>query len=192
MEPEPATDADVTALAGAFALAFARDPMTVWRRPTATHDDLRVYYGALIGECVGLGVMWKSHGCRAGAAWLGPEGISRRNAQRRARRRGVEPRPAGTTATDSVLWDWLDARLPQRPFWFLDSIAVAPEAQRQGLGSALVAHGLVRARAAHCLAFLETSLASNVNFYESHGFQIVDEGVPPGGGPVIWFMQASP
>ena len=91
-----------------------------------------------------------------------------------------------------MLWDWLDARLPQRPVWFLDIIAVAPESQRQGLGSDLITHGLVRARAAHCPAFLETSLESNVTFYESHGFQIVDEGSPPGGGPVIWFMQAAP
>ena len=52
--------------------------------------------------------------------------------------------------------------------------AVAPESQRQGLGSGLITPGLVRARAAHCPAFLETSLESNVTFYESHGFQIVD------------------
>jgi ribosomal protein S18 acetylase RimI-like enzyme len=192
VEPEPATAADATALAETFALAFARDPMTVWRRPTATPEDLTVYYRKLIGECVGLGVMWKGHGCRAGAAWLGPEEVGLRNEQRRARRREAARRRVGSAQAESLLWDWLDARLPQRPLWFLDMIAVTPESQHQGLGGALVTHGLVRARAAHCPAFLQTSLESNVMFYEAHGFRIVDEGSPPGGGPVIWFMQTSP
>jgi GNAT superfamily N-acetyltransferase len=192
MKPERAKSAEVAALAITFALAFAHDPMTVWRRPTATPSDLRAYYGAIVAEYVGLGVMWQTHGCRAGAAWLGPEDVARREEKRRADRRATESREAPAKAPESVLWDWLDARLPRQPVWFLDLIGVSPESQRQGWGSELVALGVDRARAARCPAFLETSLEANVTFYESHGFRIVEEGIPPGGGPVVWFMQASP
>jgi ribosomal protein S18 acetylase RimI-like enzyme len=193
MKPEPAKSTDVPALARTFALAFAHDPMTVWRRPTATPLDLQAYYYAIVTEYVALGVMWQTHGCRAGAAWLGPEEVDRRKGKRRSGDRPeAQPREAPVPASDSALWDWLDARLPLQPVWFLDLIAVSPESQRHGWGSELVELGMDRARAARCPAFLETSLETNVKFYEHHGFQIVDEGTPPDGGPMVWFMQASP
>jgi GNAT superfamily N-acetyltransferase len=89
----------------------------------------------------------------------------------------------------AAFWDWLDAHVPHEPCWFLDAVAVAPAAQGQGLGRALVRHGLERARADDCPAFLETGTPRNVPFYQSLGFQIVDEQQAPDGGPTIWFMQ---
>ena len=50
-------------------------------------------------------------------------------------------------------------------------------------------HGVERARADGCPAFLETGTPRNVPFYESLGFQIVGEQAAPDGGPMIWFMQ---
>ena len=40
-----------------------------------------------------------------------------------------------------------------------------------------------------CSAFLETGTPRNVLFYQSLGFQVVDEQRAPDGGPIIWFMQ---
>ena len=53
----------------------------------------------------------------------------------------------------------------------------------------LVMHGLQRARADGCPAFLETGNPDNVAFYQSLGLQVVDEQQAPDGGPMIWFMQ---
>ena len=89
----------------------------------------------------------------------------------------------------SSFWDWLGAHLPDEPCWFLDLVGVAPAAQGRGLGRALVMHGLQRAQADGCPAFLETGTLLNVPFYQSLGFQIVGEQQAPDGGPVIWFMQ---
>lgn len=61
----------------------------------------------------------------------------------------------------------------------------------RGLGRALVRHGLARARADGCPAFLETGTPRNVPFYESFGFRVVGAHQAPDGGPVIWFMQTS-
>jgi ribosomal protein S18 acetylase RimI-like enzyme len=68
-------------------------------------------------------------------------------------------------------------------------VAVAPAAQGRGLGRILVRHGVERARADGCPAFLETGNPRNVPLYQSLGFQIVDEQRAPDGGPTIWFMQ---
>ena len=89
----------------------------------------------------------------------------------------------------AAFWDWLGAHLPAEPCWFLDAVAVAPAAQGRGLGRTLVMHGLERARADGCPAFLETGTPRNVPFYQSLGFQIVGEQQAPDGGPTIWFMQ---
>jgi GNAT superfamily N-acetyltransferase len=89
----------------------------------------------------------------------------------------------------ATFWDWLGAHLPGEPCWFLDLVAVAPTAQGRGLGRRLVMHGLDLARADGFPAFLETSTPRNVPFYQSLGFQIVDEQRAPDGGPMIWFMQ---
>jgi ribosomal protein S18 acetylase RimI-like enzyme len=164
--------------------------MVAWRRPSQTTADARAYYDTLLRGYVELGVLWQAHACRAGVVWLAPEDSARLADKRRTERREAAPEHATGAAPRSELWDWLDARLPSEPVWFLELIAVAPEAQGQGWGGALVEHGLDRARAARCPAFLETSRASNVPFYESHGFRVVDHGLPPGDGPPVWFMQA--
>ena len=61
--------------------------------------------------------------------------------------------------------------------------------QGRGLGRKLVTHGLQRAGAGGYPAFLETGTPGNVPFYQSLGFQIVEQQQAPDGGPVIWFMQ---
>ena len=83
----------------------------------------------------------------------------------------------------AAFWDWLGAHLPAEPCWFLDAVAVAPAAQGRGLGRTLVMHGLERARADGCPAFLETGTPRNVPFYQSLGFQIVGEQQAPMAGP---------
>jgi ribosomal protein S18 acetylase RimI-like enzyme len=87
------------------------------------------------------------------------------------------------------LWDWVEERAPDEPLWYLDTLAVDPARQGEGLGKTLVQFGLAQASQAGLPAFLETATERNVAFYETLGFRVVDEGNVPGGGPRIWFMQ---
>lgn len=63
-------------------------------------------------------------------------------------------------------------------YWFLSTIATAREAQRRGVGSALVRSGVDRADGEGRMAYLNSS-AEGKGLYEKFGFQVVDESVIP-------------
>jgi ribosomal protein S18 acetylase RimI-like enzyme len=65
---------------------------------------------------------------------------------------------------------------------------VAPDAQRQGLGGALLRPGLEAAERDGVPAVLLTNNEANLSFYESHGFKVVREGTTPENGPRAWAM----
>ena len=87
-------------------------------------------------------------------------------------------------------FDTLEKRRPHEPHWFLDVLAVRPDRQGQGLGSALVNAGLAEADRAHAPAFLATSNPRNVPLYQRLGF-VVHEELDI--GPVhVWAMLRPP
>ncbi len=77
------------------------------------------------------------------------------------------------------------------PHWYLLSLAVFPENQAQGLGSALVKYGIARARAQRRPCFLETTNERNVTYYQKFGFSVTREGRASGAGPRVWSLLAS-
>lgn len=85
-----------------------------------------------------------------------------------------------------------DPFFPAEPFFYLGLLAVAPEAQGRGHGSALIRSGLARADAQGVGTYLETSTQPNVRFYESHGFRVRHEIPLPDGGPTHWGMWREP
>ena len=187
--PELASPGDVPALAVMFAAAFGDDAMIRWPMPGATPATLAELFGVILAPYAESGVLWKIGGCDGGAAWL-PPGVAGRFAEiEQSTRAAISSLTGDGGALYAAFWDWLDAHLPGEPCWFLDLVGVAPGAQGRGLSRALVGHGLARARADGCPAFLETGTPRNVPFYESFGFRVVGEQQAPDGGPVIWFMQ---
>ena len=76
------------------------------------------------------------------------------------------------------------------PHWYLFSIGVRPGQQGQGLGAALLRHGLKRAQATSVPCYLETANARNLPFYQKHGFHVLAQKLPPDAGPGIWSLIA--
>lgn len=187
--PELAGPADLPGLVVTCAGAFSDDPMIRWPMPDATPAMLQELFRVILTPYLEFGVLWKIHGCDGGAAWLPPRVTGRFDEIEQSARAAINPLTADGGARYAAFWDWLGAHLPGEPCWFLDLVAVAPAAQGQGLGRALVTHGLDQARAEGSPAFLETGTPRNVPFYRSLGFQVVDQQQAPDGGPVIWFMQ---
>jgi GNAT superfamily N-acetyltransferase len=71
------------------------------------------------------------------------------------------------------------ARLhPSYRHWYLETMGVAPSAQRLGIGSRLLAPVLELADRDRIDCFLETSDRANVRFYERHSFVVVDDALP--------------
>ena len=181
---------DIDVLSDTWTKAFAKDPMITWPMPQATSDARQALFTAILDPYVDLGVAWTLAGGLAGAAWLPPEHAEQFSGIEARIRDRVAPLTDDDGASYAVLWDWLDAHVPDYPCWYLDILGVAPEAQGRGLGRRLIEHGLDRARRDEVPAFLETGNERNIAYYESFGFAVVHVEQAPQDGPMIWFMQA--
>jgi len=65
-------------------------------------------------------------------------------------------------------------KMPE-PHWYLWALGVRPDRQGQGIGGALLAHGMARADRELRPCYLETETESNVAFYARRGFVVIDE-----------------
>lgn len=89
-----------------------------------------------------------------------------------------------------ALGEKLAAHHPSEPHAHLVFLGVAPAAQGQGVGSALLKHTLAPLDASGVTAFLETSTARNVALYARHGFEVTAELDLP--GLHMWSMTRQP
>jgi ribosomal protein S18 acetylase RimI-like enzyme len=67
----------------------------------------------------------------------------------------------------------LQSLRPNQPHYYLQLLAVAPAAQRRGLGSRLLDMLTARCDQEAVAAYLETSREDNAAFYARHGFRMV-------------------
>ncbi|GAA2434524.1 hypothetical protein GCM10010191_56240 [Actinomadura vinacea] len=86
----------------------------------------------------------------------------------------------------------MGAHRPPMPLWFLGVVGVDPDRQGTGLGGAVIRPGLAAAEREGVPAFLETSEARNVTFYERLGFEATAQYDLPDGGPTTWSMIRNP
>jgi GNAT superfamily N-acetyltransferase len=78
------------------------------------------------------------------------------------------------------------------PMWYLPWLGVDTDAQRSGIGGALLEDMFARADASGVPCLLETEKQANVPYYEGHGFRVVASGVLPLDGPGFWTMRREP
>lgn len=81
--------------------------------------------------------------------------------------------------------------LPQ-PHWYLAVLGVHPGAQKQGVGTRLVAAGLERADRDALPSYLETMSEKNVAFYQKRGFQVICQVTLPRTTLPLWAMVRPP
>ncbi|MGQ0732176.1 MAG: GNAT family N-acetyltransferase [Acidobacteriota bacterium] len=179
--------------ADALARAFLADPLMAHAMPdqavrvarTPTFFAAHLRYGLLFGE------VWTTAEVPVGAAiWLPPGGWE------------VTPERAEASGLDlgALLGEEAAARFLQvmgvvEPFhrsdvpadhWYLMILGVAPEAQRRGLGRALVEPVMSRADAAGQSCYVETEQPANVPFYTHLGFRVVRELLDADSGLRLW------
>ena len=190
----PAAPADIPALAGVLARAFAADPMVVW--PMATDDELerRIRRSFELVDTMYAAEGWIHRaGGGLGVMSLIPPGGGERAHE-------IDLDVAGAMAAITLdggerygrFWAWIEGCLPVERHWLLDQLAVEPSAQGRGIGTALLRFATEHAGADGLPLFLETGMARNVAFYERFGFAVMGEGDAPGGRPHVWFMRWGP
>jgi GNAT superfamily N-acetyltransferase len=193
LEVTQATPDRVDALAPVFGRAFVDEPMTQWSlsdRGNAA-DRLTHAFAYFLEPVLSLGLVWEVGAGNGAAVWIPPKHFDDWDVHPWS-----QPRITALTGDDgrryTRFWDWVDSHNPVEPLWQLDSIAVDPAAQGQGLGTVLVATGLALAQTDGVGAFLSTGTARNVNIYARSGFRLVEEADAPDGGPKIYFMRWDP
>jgi GNAT superfamily N-acetyltransferase len=74
------------------------------------------------------------------------------------------------------------------PHWYLWNLAVRPDRQGTGLGSALMAHTFAQADHDGVPCYLETTNPRSLAIHRAHGFDVVAAGPIPGTPLTVWSM----
>ncbi|KAA0023167.1 GNAT family N-acetyltransferase [Antrihabitans cavernicola] len=82
----------------------------------------------------------------------------------------------------------MKAKHPTELHWYLAMIGTDPDARGAGYGQTLMRSRLDRCDAEHSPAYLESSKAENVPYYQRFGFEVTDEIVVADGGPTVYAM----
>jgi len=90
------------------------------------------------------------------------------------------------------LADTQERLLQGRPHYYLWGLAVDPEKQRSGAGSALLKSLFKQADREQMPIYLETHQFANVAYYEQRGFQLIHTGKMPGDDLPFWCMLREP
>jgi GNAT superfamily N-acetyltransferase len=180
----------VPVLAAVLARSFADDPMIRW----PFHDRLvdaraEPLFAAILAEYQRVDMVWEAGDGAGVAVWIPPGSDAGLEQMNVATRDAIPPLTDDGAERYHAFWGWLESHIPAEPHWMLDMVGVDPARQGQGIGGALIRHGLDLADRDGVPAFLETGNPRNVPSYERLGFRVTDEGDAPGGGPHIWFMR---
>lgn len=175
-----ASDAD--ACAAVLADAFLDDPGAIVFEPDRARRRIilppffRTFVMAAIAEAADLVVPVQE--VTGVASWFGPE----RHAPSEAAMDAAGfaqvidlfgPEAAGRMGKMVAEIDAQHASLIQVPHLRLEFFGVDPDAQGQGVGSALITHGHAHADARGLPCFLETFTKRNVAYYERRGYQVI-------------------
>lgn len=159
-----------------LAAAFIDDPELAWTFPDAAARPARLlrFFKLIIdagvplplaqlactpdGSIIGV-ALWRPPG-----KWALPKASLIANLPRLLTTFGTAlPRALGQMTA-------MEKQHDNRPHWYLQYIGVAPRAQGQGLGGALLRAGIARAAGQSC--YLETATPANVGLYQAHGFGV--------------------
>lgn len=192
--PRRATMTDAPAVSRTLARSFATDPVVDWFVRDDAHRDkaMNQWFDFAVKK---LGLpgreTWMSDDANAVALWIPPP-------QDTMQLSVVDEIAAIPMFLSVVSFARLgrmqrlraafDANHPKAPHWYLFFLAVDPDCQGQGLGSAILKATLDAIDAKHEAAYLEASSEKNVPLYLRHGFEIISEFKPQDDGPKLWGM----
>lgn len=169
--------------------AFFDDPVAAYLFPDPTSRAERYarFASIAIDAFAGSAVVMTETGLRSAAIWQAPSPSPTgmlHQLRLLAALVGLTRTGFGRIARMSELMARHHLR---EPHWYLAVLGTDPSARRSGLASAVLEPVLARCDRERMPAYLESSKATNIPFYNKHGFEVIDELVIPG-GPSLWPM----
>ncbi len=180
---------DLPAVVETLSTAFDEVPIFRWFFP----DDERraailpAFFAAVCEAHLSWGEIHRSADGLAAAVWVPPgaEMPAEVSATLGDRLGGILGEEAATKMAD--LRPLIRAHHPDGPHWFLNFLAVRPEAQGRGYGTALLRPMLDRCDAEGVPAYLDATSEANKRLYERERFVVVQE-VTLRDSPPLWCM----
>jgi len=170
--------------------AFHDDPVMNW---ISAHPDFRrTFFAITLPAFLPDGLTYIEEQGRGAAAWLGPNRklrwpVTPTNLWRMHQVCGLRGfYRFGRSGLSTARFH------PGEPHYYLFLLGAIPEAQGQGIGSALISHVLRKCDDEILPAYLENSKRENLAFYQGHGFTVVDEIRFAPGAPPVWLMWREP
>ncbi|MFD4368137.1 GNAT family N-acetyltransferase [Rhodococcus sp. NPDC058521] len=195
----PADRSDVQELSRVLADAFEDDPALSWVLPDPKDRAKRLarMFSAVTRHHHlsqgGVEVATDETGVIGGATLWDPPGMWRQSTWSTL---GMMPSIVwafgGRTRFGGEFDRALDRAHPQEPHWYLSTIGTGSAARGGGYGTALMSSRLDRCDAEGSAAYLESSKAANIPYYERFGFAVTGEIPMPRGGPVLYAMWRHP
>jgi ribosomal protein S18 acetylase RimI-like enzyme len=185
---------DLPAVTETLSRAFFDDPVMAWVFEQADErlEQLRAWMGLSLDAGATRGHLYTVGDRRAAALWSPPDVTifddfwGPQIASLMTELIGDEAGPKLRGLMRMV------ASHPPEPHFYLMILGTHPESQGEGLGGALLEPLLERCDAQGLVAYLESSNARNLPFYERHGFEVMGEVEVADDGPVVHPMQRKP
>ncbi len=176
--------------------AFEFDPAFRYFFPSDSEyrEQSRHLVEYLFDKRVAQGTAWAIAEAQAVALWDHPR--SRLSASDIARDESLGVRLSQAIGRDAAkrlaLYDAATtAAFPDNEeYWYLGILAVDPDHQGTGLGSAILKDGMARAHAEGLPAYLETTNPDNVPYYRYHGWDLV-QTIETEFGLSIWILRTA-
>jgi len=174
-----------------LARAFHEVPIFRWFIPDEGRraEILPAFFAAMVEAYTPWGEIHSSADGLAAAVWA-PPGAHMPEAQAAVMAEKLRDIFGELAAPMGEIRALLAPGHPTEPHWFLHFLAVRPEAQGQGLGSALLKPMLERCDAEGIPAYLDATSEDNKRLYERNGF-VVQRVLTLRDSPPLWSMLRS-
>ncbi len=165
-----------------LAPAFFNDPMAVFLMPDEAKRlrQIRWFFTFTYSYAQRFGTVYANDDLSAGSAWLKPGHTSMTSLNMLRVGLWKAPFAFGLSAF-ARLGKFSDAaekvhkRLAPGDHWYLLALGVAPDSQKNGLGTSALNAGLEKADATGLPVYLETMTESNVEYYLKRGFEVAEK-----------------
>jgi predicted N-acetyltransferase YhbS len=189
----PAEPSDRPLLADVLARAFWDDPILAWLLPhePSRYHRLKLFFEVELLSYERHNEIFTTTDLSAAALWARPN--QWRTPVAEILRSG--PKLLASMRTRSIVGlrflTKMESIHPTEEHWYLGVVGADPARQGIGAGKAVIDAGLERCDEEGLPAYLESSKARNVPYYERFGFKVTSELMYPG-GPTLFPMWRDP